>query len=316
MFPSQDMFPSQGLVLVAVSGGADSMTLLDVLQLISFKKGFNVVAAHFNHKLRGDESERDEEFVKAQCKNRNIDLVVGSADIKAYAADNKMGIVESARDCRYDFLFNTAVEKKKQYASGDVLIATAHNADDLAETLLINLIRGAGLSGLSSIPPVRDNIIRPMLHISRNEIMEYINIRNIEYVEDSSNVLTNQIRNKIRHTIMPVILDINPRFVNAAIKTTLLSGYDSDYLQSKAVEYLNSCDSGDDAQSLSVQSFNSLPYSISSRVLKIINDNLSYQHVNDVIDLCKNRKSNTKLSLPNMTVKKERDRIFFIPTDV
>jgi len=223
-----------------------------------------------------------------------------------------MGIVEAARERRYDFLNDAADKLRLSLNINDVRIATAHNADDLTETLLFNLMRGAGTSGLSSIPPVRDSIIRPMLHISRDEIMEYINVRGLRYVEDSSNKLTNQTRNKIRHLIMPVIKEINPKFIDASVKTSELLRHDDEYLQIKAVEYLQSCENFEQSGLLYLNSFNTLPYSIASRVLKLINKKLSYQHINDIIDLCNNSKPKASLSLPGMKVKKDKDRLFFL----
>ena len=306
-----DMFPQNGLILAAVSGGPDSMCLLNALLAISSKRGFKVVAAHFNHKLRGDEANRDEAFVIEECKNRNVELVVDFADVKAYSDEKGIGIVEAARDCRYEFLTKTALKLGSEHKNDNVRIATAHNADDLAETLIINMLRGAGALGLSSIPPVRDSIIRPMLHVSRDEIMEYIKLKKINYVEDSTNKSTNQTRNKIRHRIMPIIHEINPNFTESAIKTSQLLHKDDEYLQYLADHFIELNTDFFHQYMLNANALNCLPYPIASRVIKRMSSKLTYRHINDIINLCKYGKTRAYLSLPGMTVQKENDKLIF-----
>ena len=298
------MFPPNSLIIVAVSGGADSMSLLDALSVLSKECNFDIAAAHFNHKLRADESDADELFVINECRLRNIKLINDSADVASYAKMEKMGKVEAARECRYEFLHKTA---EQLYLSGEyeyVYVATAHNADDLAETVLINLTRGAGISGLSGIPPVRDNIIRPMLHISRDEIMEYIGARGIKYVEDSSNKLENQVRNKIRHTVIPILREINPSFTHSVAKAAELSRRDEEFLTSKAIEHL-------DSDSLSVEQINNLPFSIASRIIKQFAPNsLSYKHIEAILNLCAGEKTSGYIKVPGAVVRREYDKLF------
>jgi len=307
-----DMLPRDGLIIVAVSGGVDSVCLLDVISEISPKRGFQIAAAHFNHKLRGDESDCDELFVTGECKNRDIKLITDSSDVRAYALDKGLGIVEAARECRYAFFERAADELGTVLDCETVRVATAHNADDLAETLIINLVRGAGTLGMSGIPPVRGRIIRPMLHISRDEIMEYIDVKGLTFVEDSSNALENQARNRIRHKVMPVLKEINHGFPNMATRAAELTRRDEEYLQGLVDEYLKSCDEYIKSRTLSVKGINSLPLPIASRVVKRMGNGLSFQHINDVIDLCTNKKPVASLSLPGMTVKKEYDKLYFV----
>ena len=310
-----DMFPKQGIVLVALSGGADSMTLLDLMLRISNKRNIEVAAAHFNHRLRAEEADRDEAFVVKECKERGVKLTTGAADVKDYALSNGIGIEEAARKLRYGFLSDLASEL------GAVRIATAHNADDVAETLIMNITRGCGALGVSSIPPKRDNIIRPMLNVSRAEIMEYIGERGISFVEDSTNNIEDRTRNKIRHSVIPVLREINPRFVEAAGRLTELVRRDEQYISAQADEYIDKLRE----RSLNINnkemsmneiylpvSAGDLPYAVSSRIIrKICRKPLSVDRIDAILDLCGAEAPSAAVSIPGMTIRREYDRIFF-----
>ena len=168
-------------ILCAVSGGADSMCLLHWLNGLCEERNITLFAAHFEHGLRGSESERDAEFTKQHCEEISVPIIVGHGNVASFADNNHIGLEEAARILRYRFLEETA----------DTLhcdsIATAHNADDNAETILMNLCRGSGTRGLAGIPPVRGRLIRPLLPFARTQILEYLNNNNIPYIEDSSN---------------------------------------------------------------------------------------------------------------------------------
>ncbi|MBQ9858545.1 MAG: tRNA lysidine(34) synthetase TilS, partial [Oscillospiraceae bacterium] len=151
-------------VLAAVSGGADSVCMLHILLELSKEHNFTVCAAHFNHTLRGEEADRDEAFVKELCTSLGVPFYAGRGDVAAFAKEQGKSTEEAARIMRYDFLHKTASE------TGAAKIATAHNADDNAETVILNLARGTGLAGLRGIPPVRDNIIRPILCLTREDV--------------------------------------------------------------------------------------------------------------------------------------------------
>ncbi len=226
-----DMLPREGMILCAVSGGADSMCLLEALREL----GFSVSAAHFNHNLRGEESDADEKFVKDWCMNREIPFYRSDGDVRCFASQNGMSIEEAARAMRYVFLGETADKL------GAVRIATAHNADDNAETILLNLTRGTGLLGLCGIPPVRRKIIRPLLGQSRHKIEVYLNSRSIPHVEDLSNWETVYTRNKLRHIVMPLLKEINPAFLDAVSRMSELLRYDEDFLSGQTDDFISSC---------------------------------------------------------------------------
>ena len=182
-------------VVCAVSGGADSMALLWAMYLLREKLGIRLSAAHFNHHLRGAESDRDAQFVRDFCDRFEIPLYVGEGAVTA----GEKGLEAAARDARYAFL--------------DVLpgkIATAHTADDNAETVLMHLLRGTGLKGLGGIMPVNGRRIRPMLTCTRQQVIAFLEEYHIAFVEDSSNGSDDFLRNRLRHHVMPLLKRENP----------------------------------------------------------------------------------------------------------
>lgn len=202
-------------IICAVSGGADSMALLWAFVLLKDKLNIRVSAAHFNHKLRGAESDRDEAFVKNFCAFHDIPLYVGNKEV----VSGKKGLEAAAREARYSF-----------FDSLDGKIATAHTADDNAETLLINLIRGTGLRGLGGIQPCRGKIIRPLLRVTRSEIDAFLCENYIDHIEDSSNSSDDFLRNRIRHRILPLLEKENPRFSENTTQMAMRLLQDEEYL--------------------------------------------------------------------------------------
>lgn len=187
--------PGDGITC-AVSGGADSMAMLWGLYLLQEKLHIQVAAAHFNHGLRGAESDRDERFVHDFCGRHDIPFFCGRGDV----LPGKKGLEAAARDARYAYL-RTLPGK----------IATAHTADDNAETVLMHLVRGTGLRGLGAIAPVNGNLIRPMLTVTRDEVLAFLRENHIPYVEDSSNHSDAFLRNRLRHHVVPLLKQENPR---------------------------------------------------------------------------------------------------------
>ena len=346
-----EMFPESGALLACVSGGADSMCLLAALIEISAMRGYALSAAHYNHMLRGAESDRDEAFVTDYCKLRGVPLYVGRGDAADFAKSGRLGVEEAAREMRYGFFYAAAEN------IGAQRIVTAHTADDNAETMLMNLIRGAGANGLSGIPPVRSvnkgagaagggaaitaagtvaadagkvdaagvaatvagtiaadagavdaagvAAVRPMLRVSRREVLSFLEERGISFIEDSSNGLDVYTRNKVRHSIIPLITEINPKFIESASAAAELLRADNDYLSSLADDHIGH--SAADAAELS-----GLPFAVSSRVIrKLSGVSLSYKHVKAVLDMCVCGGAHASLSLPGITARYEYGKLTF-----
>ncbi|MBR4880958.1 MAG: tRNA lysidine(34) synthetase TilS [Clostridia bacterium] len=217
-----DMISYEEPVAVAFSGGADSMALLDIL----YKKGYKVSAIHVNHMIRGAESDSDEEFCRCFCKERNIPFYYHRIDVPAEAKKSGEGLEEAARRLRY-----AAIEETVK-AQGISRVATAHHADDNAETVIFNIVRGSGAKGGCGIPPVRDIYIRPLIDVTRDEIVAYCKENSLEYVTDSTNLSTDYTRNYIRHEIMPRLKEINPLTTSALGRFSSLLRADEEALES------------------------------------------------------------------------------------
>ena len=208
-------------VIAAVSGGADSVAMLFALYLLRDELGIILEAAHFNHHLRGAESDRDEAFVTDFCGRYCIPLHLGSGRI----VSGKKGLEAAARDARYAFLRSLPGK-----------VATAHTADDNAETVLMRLIRGTGLKGLGAIAPVSGNVIRPMLTVTRDDVEAFLEEYALPHVEDSSNAEDDFLRNRIRHGILPLMRAENPRIGENLSAMALLLRQDEACLQAMIPE--------------------------------------------------------------------------------
>ncbi|MFA6275660.1 MAG: tRNA lysidine(34) synthetase TilS [Pedobacter sp.] len=194
------LFSNQDKILLAVSGGKDSALMAQLFKLA----GFQFSIAHCNFNLRGDESQRDEAFVKLLATNLEVPFHVIHFDAKVYANEHQLSIQMAARDLRYQW-FET-IRQENDYS----FIALAHHQNDSIETLLLNLTRGTGISGMHGILPKRDKLLRPLLFLSRQEIDKLVKENDIDFVEDSSNESTKYARNKIRLTVIPQLREINP----------------------------------------------------------------------------------------------------------
>ena len=219
-------------VVVGFSGGADSVCLLHVLFSLSKSLGFVVKAAHVNHGIRGDEAKRDEDFSADFCSRYGIDFYSHTFDCKAEAKQTGESLEECGRRIRYDY-FNSLVGECGK-------IATAHNANDNAETVIFNLARGTALKGACGIPCVRDNIIRPLLYCTRQEIELYCKENNLDYVTDSTNLSDDYSRNKIRHKILPVLAELNSCAIENISSFCIGARQTENYIHSEAEERLYS----------------------------------------------------------------------------
>ena len=276
-------------VICALSGGKDSMFMLHVLLELQDALGITLSAAHMNHNLRGEESLRDEQFVRTYCDSLGISLVVGSADVSGYAKANKLGLEEAARILRYEFLSGISPEAK---------IATAHTAEDNLETLLLHLVRGCGLQGLSGIPPRRGQIIRPLLMTSRREIEDHLQKNSIPHVEDSSNDSDLFLRNRIRHHILPAFMEENPNLPTLTSSLCLEVGEEYQYLSRLTEETLhNSLEDG----RLPISVLLNVPRASRMRLLRSYLEpvpELSRSHLEAAEELCHNPSPSARLTLP------------------
>ena len=295
------MLPESGeKILCAVSGGADSVMLLHFLSRL---EGTQVVAAHFNHCLRGEESDRDELFVCSLCEKMGLKCVTARGDVAALAAESGRGTEDAARVLRYKFLRETAQKE------GCTRIATAHNADDNGETVLLNITRGTGLKGLGGIPPVRGEIVRPLLQTTRAEIEEYLSEYSLEHIEDSSNAGDDYSRNRIRHRVTPVLREINPSFAENAARMTESLREDEEFLTGLAEAFIRENAEG---KSLPVDKVMALHRSIRMRVFRLMHGGeLSAVHCAAIENICLVRSVHAHADVPGMRVTREFDRLSF-----
>ncbi len=238
-----DMLPSGATVVAAVSGGSDSMAMLEILNRVKNNYGINLCVAHVNHCLRGESADCDERFVRQTCDRMGLEFHLLRVDVAAVAKEKGMGFEECARQIRYDF-FNSIGEK--------VIIATAHNLSDRTETMLFNLTRGSALRGLCSIPATRDNIIRPLIDCTKDEITEYCRNNSIEYMTDETNSDVMYSRNRIRHNVISELRKINSSFEACVLRCINSLNDDEEYLSSLAHDAVkeSKCGSGYDVKAL------------------------------------------------------------------
>lgn len=203
------LFTRKDKILIGVSGGRDSIALLHVL----YRLGYDIVVAHCNFHLRGEESNRDSEFVTKHVQDMDVPFYSIDFDTELYARQNKLSIEMAARELRYEW-FDSLLK-----LTGCKYIAVAHHADDVVETFLINMTRGTGLHGLTGIKAKNGNIVRPFLRITRNDINDYIYDNGFDYVEDSTNSEVVYVRNKVRNIIIPALETINPSFRTSTIQS-------------------------------------------------------------------------------------------------
>lgn len=295
-----DMLPRGETILCALSGGADSMCLLHLLTRLGQEEGFTVYAAHYNHHLRGEESERDAAFVAQWCEEHHIPCTIGVGDVADQAAQLGQGVEETARQMRYAFLRETA------QALGCSRIATAHNADDNLETLLLHLTRGAGLHGLAGIPPRRGEIVRPLLTTSRAEIKDYLAQHGIAHVEDSTNTDEGYARNKLRSQVVPVLRQLNPRVIERSAETMAYLRADNDFLNAQAAMACSHARWAEDDLVIEARYIADLPTAIAPRAVRRLmeltgdgNTDCSAAHLKAVVELARGDDPSAVVFLPN-----------------
>ncbi len=230
---SRRLIKPRDRVLVALSGGPDSVFLLYTLLALRDELKITLLAGHLNHCLRGAESNRDEAFVKALAKKEGVKLISAKRDVAGYAKRKKLSIETAARDLRREFLLKTAEKHDCQR------IATGHNLNDQAETVLMHILRGSGLTGLKGIPAANGKFIRPMLGIGREEILKYLRVNKIEWREDRTNKSPDHTRNRIRLTLIPQLKKYNPQVIQSLSHLAESAGSDLDLIEQLAEQAFN-----------------------------------------------------------------------------
>ena len=311
-----EQIKSGDTIVVGVSGGPDSICLLNVLKNLQNELKITIVVAHINHMIR-KEADSETEFVQDFCKQRDIKCFVKKADVLQIAKEKKLGTEEVGRKIRYDFF-----EEVKNLVGGNK-IATAHNANDNAETVLMNFLRGSGSTGLKGIEPIRDNkLIRPIIECTRQEIEQYCNEKGLNPKYDKTNQENIYTRNKIRNMLIPYIQEnFNPNIIETINRMSHIIATDEMYFKSIVKQsYKETFISRTEKEIiLDLKKFNVLEKVIKSRlIIYTINELLGTTngiekiHIEDVIKLCKNNIGNKYLT-PNKNIKImiKNKKIFF-----
>lgn len=298
-------------VVVAVSGGPDSVSLLQVLALLAPEYGLTLTAAHLNHGLRGAESDAEERLVCRLCGERGISCAVKRVNLTELRqrGRRRRSLEDLGREERYSF-FSALGERV-----GASRIALGHHREDQAETVLMNLIRGSGLEGLKGMLPVRDGIfIRPLIEVSREEILTFLLTQGIPFSEDSSNTRDVFLRNRIRHQLIPLLqAHYNPRIVDALNRTASIVRREDDCLETTARRILDAWQIPDsmagEGAALDISRLTGIPEALQHRVVKGLLEHLlsgsfriTSRHIGAVIDLCRGEKPAGDVHLPGQAV--------------
>ncbi len=305
-------------LVLGVSGGPDSISMLDILRQISQSKeiDFEFVAAHVNHMIR-EEAIEDEKYVEEYCKKNQIKFYLERIDVKSYANNNKIGLEEAGRKLRYDF-FDEVMKNTNSNK-----IAIAHNKNDKIETIIMNILRGTGISGLKGIEPKRcDKYIRPLIECKREEIENYCKQNNLNPRIDNTNFINDYTRNKIRNIVLPYIKkEFNPNFIDTMDRLSCVALETEDYLQKQTQNiYLElKLEEEDGKIVLDLKKFNMQDILIRKRIiiytiskLRGNAQNLEKVNVEDLVTLCQNNIGNKYLK-PNKNIKVlvNKGKIFF-----
>jgi tRNA(Ile)-lysidine synthase len=308
-----DMLPRGARVLVALSGGPDSVALLHILRTLERRGELAVAgAAHFNHQLRGAEADADETFCRELAADTGVPFVAGRGDVAARARESGRSIEDAARQARYAFL-NDAAD-----SAGADAIAVGHSLDDQAETFLLRLIRGAGPAGLAGIRPRAGRVIRPLLDISRAELRGYAAEHGLDFRDDASNADVRIPRNRVRLELLPQLTRFSPAIAATLAREAALARDDEEFLDRRAIEsaasivLLESSGVAVDAAALTA-----LPPALASRVTRKAlaaaapGRFIGFQHIDDLLELARGGAEGAALALPGVTAVRRGSRIVF-----
>ena len=305
-------------LVLAVSGGPDSITMLDILNEIKNEKiiDFEISVAHINHMIR-EEAKLDELYVKNYCEEKNIDFYSKSIDVLKLANNNKTGTEEMGRIVRYKF-FDEVLEK-----TGSNKVSIAHNKNDKAETMIMNILRGSGISGLKGIEPKRGKYIRPLIECERYEIENYCKEKNLNPRIDKTNFDNTYTRNKIRNIVIPYIKqEFNPNIINTLSRLSELVVEEDDYIENKVKKAYETLLIKEDKKEiiLDLKKFNEEEKVIKSRIVlytitRLLGNcqGIGKVHIEDIIKLCSNNIGN-KFLTPNKNIKilVKNHKIYFL----
>ena len=302
-----NLINSKDKIVLGVSGGPDSIAMLDILRQIKDEMNFEMYVAHINHNIRGKEADADEEYVKKYCEKYNIKCFSKKIDVPTIAQDKKIGTEEAGREVRYNYFEEVLIETKSNK------IAIAHNKNDKIETIIMNMLRGSGISGLKGIEPKRDEkYIRPLIECDRTEIEKYCEDNKLNPRIDKTNFENEYTRNKIRNIVIPYIKqEFNPNIIETITRLSDVIASEDRYIEDTSiVEYKKICilESTDKIE-LKLKEFNKLDKVIQNRIIllsvrKIFGSTQGIEKVNleDIIKLCNNNIGN-KFLKPNKNLK-------------
>lgn len=307
------MLPDGAAALVGLSGGADSMTLLSVLQQLAPEHGWAIVALHVNHGIRGQEADRDENFCRNYCEKQDIPFYAAHFNVPAIAKERGAGEEETGRILRYQWFSDMAGEL---FPDRDVRICTAHNANDAVETALFHLLRGTSLKGMTGIPPVRGNVIRPLIECERAEIEEYCRRNALSYCTDSTNSDVKYARNRIRNVILPEMEKINPAAMSCMARSLVNFSRDEDFLEQETAEVLKQAAVPGQSRCFYTQPVCDAAEAIGMRAVGEILQRIApvqqdEQHLHEVYDLV--RRGSGQVQISSGIMVRVRDGLLAVP---
>jgi len=311
----RQLFAPGDTLIVGLSGGADSVALLDLLTSLP-GCSLHLIAAHLNHCLRGDESDGDEQFCREFAARRGIPFETRRVDVAAFAARKGLNLEDAGREARIEFLDHLA------QTAGAAAVVLAHHADDQAETVLMRLLRGSGSHGLAGIAwKNRRGYIRPLLNVTRQEIEAYLRKRGLEWREDSSNRDTTLLRNRIRHEILPLLESCNPATRETLTATAAILNDENTLLEDLTERaFAELCESSANGFTCSVARILSQPPALARRLVRLMYTRLSLPrrqltsgHVEAVLAMAGSPRPNLRLNLPEaIEAVREYDRLSLI----
>lgn len=299
-------------VIIGVSGGADSVCLTDVLNSLREEYSIDITLVHINHNIRGEEAQRDEDYVMELGESYGNKVKVFSYPVEDMARNEGLTVEEMGRQLRYQAFYEVAGNRGK--------IAVAHNLNDNCETMIMRFFRGTGIKGLGGISAARDRIIRPLINISREEIEDYCNNRGLKYCTDSTNSVDEYTRNKIRLNVIPLIQrEFNENIVATMSRTAELMADEDSFMEEVAKKAYKDCEI--EPKRIDIERLLSYDKVIRRRIIRLgfvdysvdLHD-ISYEHVENVLSLC-DKESGKIIELPNgLRAIREHNTIFFYKT--